>query len=470
MSKNTPKDILVLMTDQHRADWVGAFGAKHVRTPSLDGLASEGAIFARCITSSPLCMPARASFLTGMYPHSFGIWDNFGRVHDTQETYLHALRAAGYRTCHVGKSHLYPHGGGKDLRSEEPYMHALGWDDLLETTGPLSTQNTKSILTDWMEENGIYELFLADYRKRREVGMNKALWPSPLPDGKHMDDFIARTAVDYIARSDMSWPLYLFVGLGGPHSPWDPPERFDTYRPEDMPIPLPRDPAPEWLTGPALEHHERMMGHNRDITPEQWARVRSLYSARVEHLDSLMGSVLEAWYAARGKDSWVLFWSDHGEMLGDKARCSKGVFYDASARVPAILRPPGGSPEPVTSARPVPLTDLTATLLDVAGCESPSPNVFGGSLKPVFDDPDAVGSSVVLSEVGHRTMVFDGRWKFVVNSKNEALKLFDTAEDPTESVNLAGRPDAAEVVERLRRELLDFLLRTSHRQFREVNS
>jgi len=460
-----PADILVLMTDQHRADWIGAYGASHVRTPNLDRLASEGAHFTRCHTTSPVCMPARVSFLSGMFPHNFGMWTNVGRLHDTEETALHPLKAAGYRTAHIGKSHLSPH-GGKDLREEEPYMKALGWDDVLETTGPLSTQTTRSILTDWMEENGVYETFIEDYRKRREVGMNKALWPSPLPDGMHADDFITNTALDYIDRSDASQPLYLFVGLGGPHNPWDPPERFDTYRPEDMPPPMPRDPAPEWLTGPALDHHNRLMGANRDITPEQWARVRSLYSARVEHLDYCMGKLLDAWHAVRGRETWVIFWSDHGEMLGDKGRCSKCVFYEPSVRVPAMIRPPTGT-EPVTSDGLVTLPDLTATILDIAGAE-PGPNVFGRSLLPVFDGT-TVGSQFVISEVNDKTMIFDGEWKLVTNSRGEILKLFDLANDPTEAVNLAGRRDAGEIVEWLKDGLLSFLLRTADRQFREVN-
>ena len=458
-------DILVLMTDQHRADWIGAYGATHVRTPNLDRLASEGALFTRCHTTSPVCMPARVSFLTGMFPHNFGMWDNYGRLHDTQDSALHALKTAGYRTSHVGKSHLSPH-GGKDLREEEPYMHALGWDDVLETTGPLSTQTTTSILTDWMQDKGIYALFIEDYRKRREVGMNKALWPSPLPDGMHADDFITETALGYIGQSDKSEPLYLFVGLGGPHNPWDPPASFDTYRPEDMPPPLPQDAAPERLAGPALDHHNRMMSANKDITPEQWARVRSLYSARVEHLDHCMGRVLDAWHATRGRDTWVLFWSDHGEMLGDKGRCSKSVFYEPVVRVPAILRPPSGS-QPVTSDGLVTLPDLTATILDIAGAE-PSPNLFGRSLLPIFDG-EQVGSPMVVSEVLDKTMIFDGRWKLVVNSQGEILKLFDTSDDPTESLNLAGRSDMAKTVEYLKDELLNFLLRTADRQFREVN-
>jgi len=462
----SPADILVLMTDQHRADWIGALGSPWLRTPTLDALASEGVVFTNCFTTCPICMPARASFLTGMYPHNFGMWDNVGRVQDTGDTYLHPLRERGYRTCHVGKSHLHPHGSGRDLRDAEPYMHALGWDDVLECTGPLSTQTTFSMLTDWMKSEGIYEMFLDDYRKRAEH-KGLALWPSPLPDGKHADDFMANTAVDYIERSDRSRPLMLFVGLGGPHNPFDPPERFDTYDPSDMPPPIPADPAPEWLSGPALEHHRRMMGHNANVTPEQWARMRSLYSGRVEHVDHLMGRVLEAWYGVRGRDTWVVFWSDHGDMLGDKRRTAKCVFYDASARVPAMIRPPSGCAPRVCDGL-VSLVDLTATVLEAGGAK-PSPNVFGRSLLPALEDPSSVGRDAVISEIHSRTMVFDGQWKMVVSRVNDVLQLFDTISDPDEALNLVGKPGTEGEVERLRGTLLKCLLETAHRQWRDVN-
>lgn len=463
-----PKDILVLMTDQHRADWVGALGGGHVKTPSLDALASEGATFTRCYTPSPICMPARASFLSGMYPHSHGLWDNNGRLQDEKETYLHALKQCGYRTCHVGKSHLYSHGGGKDLREEEPYMRSLGWDDIRECTGPLSTQTTTSILTDWMKERGIYQLFLDDYRKRRETGMNRALWPSPLPDGEHMDDFIAGQAVDYIQGCDASAPLLVFVGIGGPHNPWDPPASYDHYSNDDMPPPLPRDDAPDWLHGAALDYHNQMMSANPDITQEQWRRVRALYSARVEHVDALMGQIVEAWQAARGRDTWILFWSDHGEMAGDKGRCSKSVYYESSAHVPAILRPPGGR-KPVHCSGLVSLVDLNATLLEIGECDRVSPNAFGQSLCAVYDSPDTMGSQTVFSEIYDTTMAFDGRMKLVVNRRDETLQLFDLNADPGETLNLAGHPDYQTDERRLRDELLRFHLRTAYCQHREKN-
>jgi arylsulfatase len=465
-----PKDILVLMTDQHRADWIGAFGSPWVRTPNLDKLASEGVRFTNCSTTCPVCMPARASFLTGQYPHNFAMWSNAGRVQDVSETYLHPLRGAGYRTCHIGKSHLHSHGGGRHLNNAIPYMNALGWDDVLECTGPLSTVCTKSILTDWMQEQGIYQTFLDDYKKRAQHKDGLALWPTPLPEGKHMDDFVANTAVDYIMQTDTSQPAYVFVGLGGPHNPFDAPVSFDHYAPEDMPAPLPPDPAPEWLAGPALTHHHAVMGHNPNITAEQWARNSTLYSAKVEHMDSLIGKVLEAWYERRGRDTWVMFWSDHGEMLGDKARTCKAVFYRSSLRVPVILRPPMGLESGVASDGLCSTVDLTATLLDIGETGDKSRNVFGDSLRPALEDPSSVGADYVVSEIDGRTMIYDGRWKMVVNRKNDLLKLFDTQQDPDETLNLAGKKGTETEVERLRGLLLGFLLRTADNQFRDVNS
>lgn len=463
-----PKDILVLMPDQLRADWIGCSGADHVRTPHIDALAAQGALFRRCYTPSPVCMPARSSFLSGMYPHNHGQWHNIGRLQDVRETLLHPLKEIGYRTCHVGKSHLHPHGGGKDLRDETAFMNALGWDDVFECTGPWSTRTTTSLLTDWMKAEGILELFLDDYKKRKQAGV-KNLWHSPLPDGKHPDDFIAQTAVEYIQRSDPSTPLYLFVGLGGPHEPWDAPARFDTYRSEDMPLPLGRDEVPDWLSNPARELQERASGHNKDVTDADWARIRTLYSGRVDHVDHCFGQVLKAWAEKRGGDTWILFWSDHGEMLGDKAHVGKCVFYESSARVPVIVKPPDGCSSPVVSDALIGLTDLTATVLDAAGCEVGSQNVFGHSLLDVFEHPDSVGSPCVISEIGRSTMIYDGQWKMVVDDRNETLQLFNHGNDPVEAVNLAGRPDCSDAEKRLREMLLQFLLKTQFRQHREKN-
>ena len=100
-------NILLLMTDQQRADALGASGG-WVPTPNLDRLAAEGMRFANCVTTSPVCVPARLSLATGLYPHHTGVWQNQrSQPSPDQPTWMQRVRAAGYRTALFGKTHLY---------------------------------------------------------------------------------------------------------------------------------------------------------------------------------------------------------------------------------------------------------------------------------------------------------------------------------------------------------------------------
>jgi arylsulfatase A-like enzyme len=155
----------------------------------------------------------------------------------------------------------------------------------------------------------------------------------------------------------------------------------------------------------------------------------------------------------------VVFWSDHGEMLGDKGRLAKSVFYEPAVRVPLILRPVGGLASGVESGALASIVDIFPTVLDLAGCE-PKEDAFGRSLVPLIEGPGADHHDAVFSEFDHRTMVFDGRHKLVVRADGTPLKLFDLEADPTEAVNLLGREDTAETVARLRERLLAWLLAT----------
>ena len=127
-------NILLLMTDQQRADALGTSGG-WVPTPHLDGLAAEGMRFTNCITTSPVCIPARLSLATGLYPHHTGVWQNQrSQPSGQQPTWMQRVRSAGYRTSLFGKSHLHPHQG--DLRDREYLMRAYGLDDVDEIGGP----------------------------------------------------------------------------------------------------------------------------------------------------------------------------------------------------------------------------------------------------------------------------------------------------------------------------------------------
>ncbi len=456
---DTP-NILILMPDQWRADCLSCAGHPIVRTPNVDRLAAEGTRFARAYTTCPICVPARGSFLTGLFPHNLGQLGNYGVLPPGIDTYLHHVRAQGYRTCHIGKSHLHPHVAGKHLRDGADWMHDIGFDDVFETTGPHATRTTDSILTDRWRACGCLDTFRDDYT-RREDSKEIATWPSPMPPGEHMDDVVGQTAEDYLSNYDRSEPWLTFVGFGGPHEPWDPPvewaERYD-WQAMDAPLPA-TEPGP-WVPPAAAAHQRHVQRFDPRLHPEAIARIRALYYAKISHVDHCIGRVLDV-VRQRGWDAntAVLFWSDHGEMLGDKRRVHKMLFYEPSVHVPLILRTPDRAGAGAVRSQIVSLVDAFPTLLDLAGAP-PRPVSFRRSLLPLAHDAAAAHHDAVFSEIDDRTMVFDGRFKLVVCASGETLKLYDLANDPTEAENLVGKPGAEAVTTRLRERLLLWFLST----------
>ena len=118
-------NILLLMTDQQRWDALGCY-QDWLQTPNLDLIANQGVRFTNCVTNSPVCIPARLSMATGLYPHNTGVWNNVNHQMDCHiPTWMQAIRSAGYRTSLFGKTHLHPHQG--DLRDREDLMSVYGW-------------------------------------------------------------------------------------------------------------------------------------------------------------------------------------------------------------------------------------------------------------------------------------------------------------------------------------------------------
>ncbi|MEC9378287.1 MAG: sulfatase-like hydrolase/transferase, partial [Candidatus Latescibacterota bacterium] len=157
-------NLLLLMTDQQRADALGCV-SDWVRTPHLDRLAAEGVRFSNCVTTSPVCIPARLSLATGLYPHNTWVWDNGQHTLDPRTpTWMQAVRAAGYRTSLFGKTHLHPHGG--DLRDREHLMHQYGLDDVDEIGGPRASARVLSHMTARWEEAGLWQAYREDLENR----------------------------------------------------------------------------------------------------------------------------------------------------------------------------------------------------------------------------------------------------------------------------------------------------------------
>jgi len=453
------------MPDQMRADHLSCAGHASARTPQLDRLAAQGTRFTRAYTTNPLCMPARASFLTGKYSHEHGVWRNEGRLSRWTRTYLHHLADAGYHTCQLGKAHVYDHVPCKDLRTQEGRMQALGFRQVEEVTGPIATTHTESLVTDRWRESGLLETFRDDYRRREEAGPLESTWPSPMPEGECLDDRIGELALEFLSSYRREEPFAAFVGFAGPHWPWDPPRAWaELFDPAELgppePPSLPGEHVPPLAAGFQRHQQDRVRP-----TIEQAQRIRACYLAKVAHIDHWVGRILEELERqGMAEDTAVLFWSDHGEMLCDKGRLGKALLYEQAVRVPVILRLPASAPGPVDTASDalVSIVDAFPTLLELAGC-APAPSC-GRSLLPLARGEETRHREALLVEVDgddgytgarirRRVMVRDRTHKLLVSHRGDGLALYDLEADPGERSNLLGRQDAREHEERLRAEL-----------------
>ena len=452
---STRPNILIIMPDTHRADALGCVSPV-TKTPHLDALAAAGTNFTHCCTVSPLCMPARASVVSGTYVHEHHMWANRGQLVENDETFFHHLQRAGYQTAHVGKSHYYNH-GGVNMHDWEPWMRARGIEYVHETTGPWATVKTDSYLTEYLDAHGLLQTFRNDYRKRAK-DMFRATWPSPVPAEHHPDSYVGAQAIEFLNKHTDDRPWCMFVGFGGPHDPWDAAGEYATlHDTSDMPTAIPAEPVPDTLSDRAKGH---LLGHRvENPTAEEVAKLRVLYAGKVSLIDHWIGEIMRA-VDARGEreNTCVIFWSDHGDFTGDHARIHKVAFYEGALRVPLIVSWPGHLAEGVTSDALVENIDVFPTILDAAGCE-PSERSSARSLVPLATGETTDGRDVVLSEVqdwvGRTMMVRTRTHKYAMDEFGEGYMLFDLASDPDEQVNLIGRDDTRN----LERDMCDLLLR-----------
>jgi arylsulfatase len=448
------------MTDQQRWDALSCSGT-WVQTPNVDRVAATGVRFAAAYTNSPVCIPARVSLVTGLYPHDLKLWKNQPYTLDVDTpTWMRSVREAGYRTSLFGKTHLHRQRG--DLREKAHLLHAYGFDDTDEIAGPKASVYSRSSLTELWRKEGVYEAFRRDLAERTEAA-TELVRPSPLPLELYPDVYIGRRAADYLRSYDRKQPWFCWVSFTGPHEPWDAPEPYASmYDPAAMPPPV--EPLPTTWTRPTGLLDQRM---ERGIPFEEGdlARMRANYAGKVTLIDDQVGELLKT-IEDRGEAdrTVVVFISDHGEMNGDYGLIRKQAFLNGAVRIPFVISMPhelGASTGAVRTA-PVELMDLGPTLVELAGGKLSGPNK-ARSLVSLLRDPAADPREDAISEVRHETMLATKDWKAAVNRAGEVYMLFDLRADPDERLNLAGSPEHAEVSDELQRRLIQ---RTARRRSR----
>jgi arylsulfatase len=469
-------NVLLVMADQHRADLMGCAGAAGVLTPNLDALAAEGVRFSRVSCQGPLCMPARASFMTERYVRDHGVYTNWAEIAAASPTYVRALRDAGYHTTLLGKAHLY-----RDELHTVEHIDDLAWrlSDLgfaeVRETGDKFAGETPNRYTDALRDRDLldaYRRHIADrsYQGENESGQNATkrvpMWdatPMPVPLDAYIDFWHGEEAVRWVEGYDRDEPFFTFLGFPGPHDPWDAPrEAVDRY--DGVDVAMPRSTRRPDLAGTG--NYGKLLGaflqlsDTETMSEDAIRGMRRAYSADVSVIDDAVGKVVAA-LDRRGllDNTWVIYTSDHGEMGGNHGMMSKCVLYEPAVRVPLIVRPPGGC-EPRVVDDLVEHVDVPATLRELAGAPAIAQSE-GRSLLGYLAGSDPVPRTVSVSENWGFASFETERYKLVVDEDAvSACQLFDLASDPDEDHNLVH--DSAS------RAVVDEIMETQVRPFLQI--
>lgn len=426
----TRPNILLIMDDQHRHDYLGCAGSTCVDTPALDKLARGGLMFTHCTTNAPVCAPARIGLATGMQPVHIGALDNSAHLSAGADTYYKRLRDADYRVGLVGKLDLakpFPLNG---RFGDRPRVFGFGFTHPEECEGKMHAggfQHPAGPYTHYLQEQGLLEAFHSDYVRRGAGGwLRDAMHDSVLPADATEDAYVGRRAVQWIETVPEDFPWHLVVSFVGPHDPYDPPAAHGLRyrdRPMDKPVPV-RAVNPAYV---ASRLHK--------LTDEETLTARRQYGALVSHIDEHIGHILDALDRKGVRErTYVLFVSDHGEMLGDLGLFTKHVPYEAAMRVPLIVAGPDVRSGECSDAL-VELIDLHPTILELAGVLPPR-EIDARSIVPVLrGDSLSHRSATVCAERGYRAV--RTRSHKLIEYDDGSYELFDLIADPHETVNHA---------------------------------
>ncbi len=437
-------NFLFVQADQLAARVLPAYGNRVAKTPSIDRLAGQGVVFEQAYCNYPLCAPSRFSMLSGLLPTHAGAYDNGAEFPASLPTFIHYLRLLGYQTCLSGKMHFIGpdqlHGFEERLTTDI-YPSDFNWT----ANWARSVTGTDRLLAAAGEVNGILNSGVYE----RTVQLD-------------FDDEVAFKAVRKIhdlARSDDERPFCLFVSFTHPHDPFAVPRRYwNRYRHDDIDMPAVPAMAREDLDS----HSQRLYDHigvaEAGMTEADVRVARHAYYGAVSYIDDQLGRLLEALEAAGFADNTVvIFLSDHGEALGERGLWFKRSFFDCALQVPFIVSA-SSLFSPARRDENVSLIDLFPTVIDLADPETRLASVEtrfdGRSLRPqmlgeAFEGPDQVFAEMTGEGLDSPAiMVMEGRIKYIHCDDDPPL-LFDRAADPTETRNLAGRADFADVEARL---------------------
>jgi N-acetylglucosamine-6-sulfatase len=435
-----PRNIVFILTDDHRYDALGVMGHPLARTPNMDTLAKGGAHMRNAFVTTALCSPSRASILTGTYAHTHGVVDNFTPIPPVLPNVGQLLKAAGYQTALVGKWHI----GNEDDKPQP------GFDRWVSFRGQ----------GEYLPRAGATMLNVDGTR---------------VPQKGYITDELTDYAVQWLEQTSRDTPFFLYLSHKGVHADFVPADRHKGSL-KDVPVPSPATMAPEAaVTGrfPTWVRNQRNSWHGVEFPYHSTLDVAEYYRRYMETLravDDSVGRVLE-WLKKTGQldNTLVIYMGDNGFAFGEHGLIDKRTAFDWSMRVPMLVYAPGLVTPGQQIDRVVANIDIAPTMLDLAGTARPS-HMQGESMLPILRDQKAPWRTSLLYE-------YYWEWSFPQTPTQFALRgerykyvfthgvwdvdmFFDLQADPQESRNLADDPAHQKTIQAMRAELFGMLEKT----------
>lgn len=433
-----PKNLVVIMSDEHNPKVMGCAGHPVVTTPNLDALAARGTRFTGAYTTSPVCIPARAGFACGKYIHQIGFWDNADAYDGSVPSWHHVLRERKHDVVSIGKLHFRLPDEDHGFSEEQIPMHILqGKGDLMGLIRDDLPRRGGAKKMAAMAGPGETPYTFYD----REICSRAQVWLREQGTRKH----------------DKPWVL--FVSFVAPHFPLTaPPEFYYPYWNRDLPMPklYAREQRPQH---PYLRDYADSFCYDDYFESESDVkRALAGYFGLVSFLDDNVGKVLRALDdTGLAADTRVIYTSDHGDNLGARGLWGKSTMYDEIAGVPLIMSGPG-VPAGRTVDTPVSHVDCYPTIVNTVGVDFASVRDTHPGIDLAELADGAQPDRTVLSEyhgMGSTSGAFairHGRYKYIHYALYPA-QLFDLEKDPDEIEDLASDPRHADVLAQCRQRL-----------------
>jgi iduronate 2-sulfatase len=426
-----PNVLFIVADDLNTA--LGCYGHPLVKSPNIDQLAARGVRFDRAYCQFPLCNPSRSSFLTGRRPDTTRVYDNRTRFRESLGpvmTLPQLFRQNGYFVARVGK--LYHYGvpgqiGTSGLDDE------ASWQQVVNPRG-----------RDKDDEAGVINLT----PQISNIGGALTLMVAQGADAEQTDGKLADEVIRLLEQKKDE-PFFIAAGFYRPHVPCIAPQKYFDMYPLDR-IKLPADYATLSQDPPPIAFAVKPANYGLEV--EKLRRMIQAYYASVTFMDGQVGRVLDALERLKLVDNTIIiFFSDHGFLLGEHGQWQKMSLFEESARVPLIVSAPGAKAKGKASGRTVELVDLYPTLADLCGL--PAPNALEGrSLRPLLDNPRAGWEKAAFTQVtrGGQENRITGRsarterWRYSEwDEGRQGVELYDHNHDPREQRNLAKDPKYA---------------------------